>query len=171
MFGFFFFLMVALYVVTSYFTMKMFQKAGVQGNWRAWVPIYNTMIFFKLGDLSPWLVLYAMAGVVALSWIGIGFIFSILLTVASALASYRVGLKLQKEPIWILLYVLVPVVWFGILGLDKSRWNPWIAPASWATNGFLADRTVWEGVPIQVQEVANQFPPQPWDQQQGGPTY
>ena len=47
------------YVLTSFFLMRIFDKAGVQGKWRAWVPVYNGMIFLKLGDLSPWLHLCA----------------------------------------------------------------------------------------------------------------
>lgn len=160
MVGFVFILLVGVYVVSSYFLMRIFDKAGVQGQWRAWVPVYNSMVFFKLGDLSPWLVLYGVGGAMLLSWIGIGAIFSIALTVFSALAAYRVGLKLQKEPVWVVLYVLVPIVWMGILGLDKSRWYPGVAPAPWSRNAFLADNTVWEGIPSQSQYWAQ--PEQQW---------
>src|SRR5689334_16451152 len=52
-----FFLAIAGYVITSWFLMKIFEKAGVQGKWRAWVPVYNTLIFVKLGDLNPWWLL------------------------------------------------------------------------------------------------------------------
>ncbi|WP_208321419.1 large exoprotein [Microbacterium hydrocarbonoxydans] len=142
---------IAAYVLGSLFLMKIFEKAGVQGKWRAWVPVYNFMIFFKLGDLSPWLVLYALGGALLLSWIGIGAIFSLALGVLSAIAAWRVGLKLQKDAVWVVLYVLLSIVWFGVNAFDKSRWNPNIAPAPWAANGFLADKTVWDGVPVQPQ--------------------
>ena len=33
--------------------MRIFEKAGVQGKWRAWVPVYNTLMLAKLGDLNP----------------------------------------------------------------------------------------------------------------------
>ena len=52
----------AIYALYSWFYMKIFEKAGVQGKWRAWVPVYSTMIFYKLGDLSPGLVLYLIGG-------------------------------------------------------------------------------------------------------------
>ena len=52
---------IAVYVIGSIFMMKVFEKAGVQGKWRAWVPVYNQMIFLKLGDLSPWLILITIA--------------------------------------------------------------------------------------------------------------
>lgn len=147
---------IAGYVLVSLFYMKIFQKAGVQGGWRAWVPVYNMMIFFKLGDLSPWLVLYGIGGAALLSWIGIGVIFSLALGVLSAIAAWRVGLKLQKDAVWVVLYVFLSIVWLGINAFDKSRWNPNIAPAPWAGNGFLADRTVWDGVPTQPSAAAPQ---------------
>ncbi|KJQ53152.1 large exoprotein [Microbacterium sp. SA39] len=151
-----FLIAIAGYVLGSLFYMKIFEKAGVQGKWRAWVPVYNVMIFFKLGDLSPWLVLYGIGGAALLSWIGIGFVFSIALAVLSAIAAWRVGLKLQKDAVWVVLYVFLSIVWLGINAFDKSRWNPNIQPASWAGNGFLADRTVWDGVPVQPSAAAPQ---------------
>src|SRR5690349_4013325 len=57
------------YILTSWFYMKIFEKAGVQGRWRAWVPVYNSLIFSKLGDLSPWWLLILWAGTVVLSWV------------------------------------------------------------------------------------------------------
>lgn len=157
---------IAGYVLGSLFYMKIFQKAGVEGAWRAWVPVYNVMIFFKLGDLSPWLVLYGLAGAILLSWIGIGVIFSLAIGVLSALAAWRVGLKLQKDAVWVVLYVLLSIVWLGINAFDKSRWNPNIAPAPWAGNGFLGDRTVWAGIPQQPSAAAA---PQSYGQGYGAP--
>ena len=54
---FLFLIAIAGYVIGSWFLMKIFDKAGVQGRWRAWVPVYNTLIFVKLGDLNPWWLL------------------------------------------------------------------------------------------------------------------
>lgn len=144
-----FVLAIASYVIYSLFMMKVFEKAGVEGKWRAWVPVYNTMIFFKLGDLSPWLVLYCLGGALLLSWIGIGALFSIAMGVLSVLAAWRIGLKLQKDAIWVVLYIFLSIVWLGINAFDKSRWNTNVAPAPWAGNGFLGDRTVWQGIPAQ----------------------
>lgn len=145
---------VAGYVLSSLFLMKIFEKAGVQGKWRAWVPVYNSMIFLKLGDISPWLILYCMGGAVLLSWIGIGFLFSIAAGVLMILAAYRVGQKLQKEGAWVVLYIFLSIVWLGINAFDKSRWNTQIAPAAWAGNGFFGDRTTWEAIPVQSSAPA-----------------
>ncbi|WP_417508420.1 large exoprotein [Microbacterium sp.] len=149
---------VAAYVVTSIFMMKVFEKAGVQGKWRAWIPIYNSMIFTKLGDLSPWLILYSFGGAIVLSWIPVLNIFAGLLSLAGGvvmvMAAYRVGQKLQKEGAWVVLYIFLSIVWLGIMAFDKSRWNTQVAPAPWAGNGFFADRTVWDGIPVQSSAAA-----------------
>jgi hypothetical protein len=147
------FLAVIGYVISSFFLMKIFEKAGVQGKWRAWVPVYNTLIFVKLGDLNPWWLLILWAASAVLGWIPvIGGLFGLAAFVYTMLAAWRVGLKLQKEPVWLILYFFLAIVWLGINAFDKSRWNPAIAPAPWAGN-FLADNTVWSGIPAQQSSV------------------
>ena len=142
---------IGFYILSSIFLMKIFEKAGVQGKWRAWVPIYNYMVFSKLGDLSPWLILIAFGASILLSWIPvIGWVAALLPLVVTLLAAWRVGLKLQKEAVWLILYFFLSIVWLGILAFDKSRWNPAIPAAPWAGNSFLADRTVWAGIPSQA---------------------
>ena len=142
---------VAAYVISSWFLMKIFDKAGVQGRWRAWVPIYNYMVFSKLGDLSPWLILIAIGASAILGWIPVlGPIIGVASFLVTLLAAWRVGLKLQKEAVWLILYFFVSIIWLGINAFDRSRWNTAIPAAPWANNGFLSDRTVWSGIPSQV---------------------
>ncbi|WP_282838047.1 hypothetical protein, partial [Microbacterium flavum] len=150
-FGFFIFLVaIAGYVIGSWFLMKIFDKAGVQGRWRAWVPFYNLLVFSKLGDVSPWVMLIAIAAAALLGAVPVlNAIVSLLPLAVGALAAWRVGLKLQKETPWVILYVFLSIVWMGINAFDGSRWNPAIPPAPWAGNGFFADRTVWQGIPQQ----------------------
>ena len=148
---FWFIFAIGFYILSSIFLMKIFDKAGVQGRWRAWVPVYNFMVFSKLGDLSPWLILIAFGAAIVLSWIPvIGWVVGLLPLVVTLLAAWRVGLKLQKEAVWLILYFFLSIVWLGILAFDKSRWNTAIPAAPWASNGFLADRTTWAGIPSQV---------------------
>lgn len=145
-FLFFLFFAAVFYVISAIFLMKIFEKAGVEGKWRAWVPIYNTLIFAKLGDVSPWAVLIAWG----LSFIPyLNFLTGIALAILLAIAAWRVGLKLQKDAVWVVLYIFLSLVWYGINAFDKSRWNPNIVAAPWAGNSFLADSTVWQGVPVQ----------------------
>src|SRR5690606_33647402 len=140
---------VLIYAVTAFFMSKVFAKAGVQGTWRAWAPVYNFMVFFKLGDLSPWLVLYCFGGAILLSWIGIGFLFSLALFVGGGVAAWRIGMKVGKEPALVALWLIAPA-WLAVVGYSKEPWNTAVAPAPWAGNAFLGDRTVWAGVPAQT---------------------
>ena len=144
---------IAFYVVASIFMMKIFEKAGVQGKWRAWVPVYNTLIFAKLGDISPWVIL-VLFGVSLIPFLN--FLTGIGLAIVLALAAWRIGLKLQKDAVWVVLYVLLSIVWLGINAFDKSRWNTNIAPAPWAGNSLMADSTVWQGIPVQPSAAAAQ---------------
>ncbi|WP_223171032.1 DUF5684 domain-containing protein [Microbacterium sp. NIBRBAC000506063] len=163
--GFYFVLFIfaiAGYLITAFFLMKVFDKAGVQGKWRAWVPIYNSMVFTKLGDLSPWLVLIGLGATIVLGWIPVlGQIIALIPAAILLAAAWRVGLKLQKEPVWLILAFFLSIVWLGILAFDKSRWNKDIPPAPWAGNNFLADSTVWAGVPVQTSAVAPAAPAAP----------
>lgn len=151
------------YIISSFFLMKIFEKAGVQGKWRAWVPIYNTLVAAKLGDVSPWAYLIVVVGASVLSNIPvIGFVFGLVAVAASIVVAWRIGLKFGKD--WpLLLLWLIPgigtLIWLGILAFGSARWNPAIAPAPWA-NTIAADKTVWEGVPVQ-----------PGQQVTGGPGY
>ncbi|MEW1975954.1 large exoprotein [Microbacterium profundi] len=148
---------VAIYVIGSIFMMKIFEKAGVQGKWRAWIPVYNSMVFLKLGDLSPWLFLYAIGATIVLGWIPvIGQVLGLASFALMTLAAYRIGLKLGKTPAWVVLYALgiitagiTSLIWLGINAFDKSRWNPQIPASPWVGNAFFADRTAWDGIPVQ----------------------
>ena len=154
------------YVLTSWFLMKIFEKAGVQGKWRAWVPVYNTLIFVKLGDLNPWWLLILWVGGGVLSWVPvIGQLILLAAFVYTLLAAWRVGQKLQKEAVWLILYFFLAIVWLGINAFDKSRWNTAIPAAPWARN-FLADSTVWNGVPVQAP--AGGYPANPVTHPQPG---
>ncbi|GAA2566686.1 DUF5684 domain-containing protein [Microbacterium binotii] len=158
--GVFLLIAAAAYVVSSIFYNKLFEKAGVEGKWRGWVPVYREMVFVKLGDLNPWwlLVLFGAAFVLSLiPYIGalISWIPSLAATVYMVMAAYRVGQKLQKEGAWVVLYFFLSIVWLGIMAYDKSRWNPQIAPAPWSRS-FLADNVVWSGIPVQPGAPAPQ---------------
>lgn len=151
------------YAISAFFTMKLFQKAGVQGAWRAWVPLYNTMVFAKLGDVNPIAVVVLWGGTLLGAWIPllgplIATIGSLGATALMLMAALRIQQKLGKDTVWIALFLLVGVVWMAILAFDDSRWNPRIGPAPWAQYTFLADTTTWEGIPVQDLGPAPQAP-------------
>jgi hypothetical protein len=164
---FWFFFAVIFYVISAIFYMKIFEKAGVEGKWRAWVPVYNGMIFIKLGDLNPWWFLILVGAGSVLSFVPfLGSLCFLAAGVYSMLAAWRVGLKLQKEAVWLILYFFLSLVWLGINAFDKSRWNTAIPAAPWAGN-FLADKTVWAGIPVQTP--AGGYPANPVTQPGGYP--
>ncbi|WP_150951973.1 large exoprotein [Microbacterium testaceum] len=148
-------LALAAYVISSFLYMKIFEKAGVQGKWRAWVPVYNGLVAAKLGDVSPWVVLIVAVASSVLSNIPIiGPVFSLAIIAVAVMYSWRIGLKLGKD--WpLLLLWLIPgigaLIWLAIVAFSNNRWNPAIAPAPWA-NTFLADKTVWNGIPVQPSQ-------------------
>ncbi|MGP3535303.1 large exoprotein [Microbacterium sp. RD1] len=159
----FFFIFLIYYVVSSFFFMKLFEKAGVEGKWRAWVPVYREMIFVKLGDLNPWWLLVLVGAAFVLNWIPylgtvLGWILYVAMAVYTLMAAYRVQTKLGKETAWIILAIFLWIVWLGIVAFDRSRWNSNIPRAPWA-DSFLADNTVWQGVP--VQSAAGGYAPPP----------
>jgi hypothetical protein len=152
------------YVVSSLFLMRIFDRAGVEGRWRAWVPVYNLMVLAKLGDLSPWVMLGAFAVSAVLGQTpGIGFLFNLVLVAAAVLAAWRVGLKLDRD--WpLLLLWLIPgigtVIWLGIVAYGHAPWNPAVGPSPWRTT-FLRDTTVWQGIPVQPDQSAAGAPGAP----------
>jgi len=143
------------YLITAFLLMRVFDRAGVQGKWRAWVPIYNSMVLAKLGDVTPWaIVVLIVANVVPIVNIFTG-LASLALVV---MISLRVNAKFGREWPFLLLFLLGPlgfIIWLGILAFSGNRWNPTAAsPSPWASS-FLADKTVWDGIPVQpAQQLA-----------------
>ncbi|MDT0115627.1 DUF5684 domain-containing protein [Microbacterium sp. PRF11] len=142
------------YLISAFLLMKVFDKAGVQGKWRAWVPIYNYIVFAKLGDISPWVVL----ALVVASFIPIlNFLTGLALTVVMIMAAYRVAEKFGRPWPLLLLFILGPLgiwIFLGILAFGNSPWNPNVRPAPWASS-FLADKTVWSGIPVQPGQTVS----------------
>ncbi|WP_431795870.1 large exoprotein [Microbacterium enclense] len=155
LFGFLF--AIVAYVISAFLLSKVFEKAGVQGKWRAWVPIYNYLVLAKLGDFSPWVIL----GLVVASAIPIlQYLAGLALFVALIMVAYRVNAKFGRDWPILLLFILGPLgqwIWLGILAFGSNPWNPNIQPSPWA-NSFLADKTVWNGIPVQPGQQV-QAPP------------
>lgn len=139
------------YVLFSVFYMKLFEKAGVNDKWRAWIPVYREMIFFKIGDMNPWLVLIFAVGGGVLSIIYIGSLLLAAFTIFWAMAVIRISFKAKNEAAWAALALGLPglgsIIWLGIMAFSKDPWQPQIPQAKWA-NTFLGDKTNWQGVPF-----------------------
>ena len=157
-----------VYVLFSIFYMKLFEKAGVQGKWRSWVPIYREMIFLKLGEVNPWAYLIFVVAGALLTFIWIGSLGLAAGLVLWTMAAIRISQKAKGEPAWAALTVFTGVgsiIWLGIMAFTKDPYNPNIARAGWAGN-WIGDKGQWSGVP---NTNAPQQPgyPQPGYPQQG----
>ena len=151
---------VAIYVVSALFLKKVFEKAGVANPNVAWIPIYNYLLFIKLGDVSPFVYLIAVAANILLSWIPvIGQLLGLATLVVFVAAAYRVNLKLQKDPVPFTIFAaLLGIVWLGVIAFGKEQWNTASRPLAgvapvpappWAHVQFAMDTTTWGGVPNQ----------------------
>jgi hypothetical protein len=120
----YFLIFVAWYVVSSWFTGRVFAKAGIP-QWKGWVPFYNIWVFLELGGQPGWLAV--------LAWIPGA---NLVTTVFRCIAAYRIGLGFGKQGAWVVLYIFVSIIWLGIVGLDRSRWEPWRIPGPGAPYGY-----------------------------------
>lgn len=100
------------YVIVALLVGRIFKKAGVP-QWIAWVPFYNTWKTLELGDQKGfWAVLMVIP---IISYVALVFFY---------IAMYRIGLKFGKENWFVVLGIFIPIVWYGWLALDDSKWNP-----------------------------------------------
>jgi hypothetical protein len=134
-------LLVGIYVLTAWFLSKIFVKAG-EPAWKAWVPVYNSWVFLELGGQAGWWALVAFVPFVGIAS-----------GVFICLAAYNIGLRFGKTGAWVVLYILVPYVWWGIFAFDRSVWNPqpiagiFIAP-DWARPTSAVLRYVPQARPL-----------------------
>lgn len=108
---FYFLFIAAIYVVTAIFLGKIFKKAGV-ASWKAWVPLYNTWKLLEIGGQQGFWAVLAIIPLV-----------NIVAAIFMYIAMYNIGLKLQKEGIFVLLAIFLPIVWIIWLAVDKSTWD------------------------------------------------
>lgn len=102
---------VAMYVVMSLLTMRIFKKAGVEG-WKAWVPFYNHWILLELGNQKGF---WAVLTIVPLV--------NIVSAVFTYIAMYHIGLKFGKDGAFVLWAIFIPLVWYIWLAVDDSKWQ------------------------------------------------
>lgn len=101
----------ALYALGAWSLGTVFKKAGV-ASWKAWVPVYNSIIMFKMGDQNPlWLItmLIPLVNIVA--------------AIFMIIAVHNINLKFGRGAGSTVLYVFLPFVWSLIIGLGPDRWK------------------------------------------------
>ncbi|WP_240659015.1 DUF5684 domain-containing protein, partial [Microbacterium sp. CPCC 204701] len=109
LFGVLFALLVTagLYLWVALALSAVFRKSGEE-NWKAWVPILNSIVLLQLAGLSPWLVL-----LVLVPFAGI---------VVFAVAVHRVSVAFGYGAGMTVLGILLFPVWASVIGWGSARW-------------------------------------------------
>lgn len=141
-------ILVASYVVTAFLLSRIFKKAGVEG-WKAWVPVYNSWIFYELGGQKGFWAVLAFIPIV-----------NIVSVVFGIIAAYQIGLNLGKEGWFVLIAIFLPLVWLIWLAFDSSVWKGAAAPAV-AGQAPAYQPPVAPAAPAQPAESNEQTPPTP----------
>lgn len=142
-------LCIGLYVVQAIFTMKLFKKAKVAA-WKAWVPFVNIWAFLQIGGqkgawtlgviiaVPIYIAMTVMAvaasafnssdAAVAFAIISVLMYFvalagMILTTVFQCIAAYNIGKKLGFDSGMVVLFIFISIVWLGIAGLGKAKFD------------------------------------------------
>ncbi|HEY9423336.1 MAG TPA: DUF5684 domain-containing protein, partial [Microterricola sp.] len=101
-------LSLAFYVWASAALAAVFGKLGERG-WKAWVPVYNSFVLFRLGGVAP---LWAITLFLPLINI-VGFVFSIF-------AIHSISKQFGKGAGFTVLGVLLMPIWSSILGWGRA---------------------------------------------------
>lgn len=101
---------VIVYVWTALALSRVFAKIGIDG-WKAWVPVYNAVVFLGLGGLSGWLLLLYLIPVFG----------PIFVYVAVVTAAHRVGTSFGYGAGMTVLAALLFPVWASILGFGGAE--------------------------------------------------
>ena len=102
------------YVLTSWSLMALFRKTGVE-TWKAWVPIYQTVTWLRLGGQNGmwgWLALIPYVGVVTSIFIYIGM--------------HKTSIAFRKETGFFVLGIFFPFVWAFMLGYGSAPYEPYL---------------------------------------------
>ncbi|MBE5820615.1 MAG: hypothetical protein E7310_07410 [Clostridiales bacterium] len=94
---------------------KIFVKAGEKG-WKALIPIYNSIVLFKIIGLSPYLLFIYLAGFIptigSIAIYGLGIVQNVFL-----------GKAFKKDAGFIVGLVLLPIVFLPMLAFGKSEYQ------------------------------------------------
>jgi len=97
---------VIFYVYTAITLQKIAKKLGEKDPWFAWIPVLNSILFFRLGNQSPWLLLLALVP-------GIG---AFALSIISIIAMMKICEKMGYDKLLGLL-MLIPLAGLILLGV------------------------------------------------------
>lgn len=153
---------IVTYAINAFGLMKLYEKVPGVPKVAAWVPFWNSWVLFEIGGLKGWYSLLTLAGFIpVIGWIG-----SIAGIVLMVIAAHNIAKGFRKESpaIWTVLFFFLPIVWYYILGFDKSTWQG-VA----GTNPTLFQEPKYSPVPEQTYNGFAQPMQQPGYPQGGYP--
>lgn len=106
------FIILAIVAVSIAGMWKVFVKAGIEG-WKAIIPIYNTVLLYKLVGLNPLLILTVLIPCVG----------SIVLLVINCIAYYRLALAFGKSTGFAIGLMFLTPIFMCILGFGKAEFQ------------------------------------------------
>lgn len=133
--AFFFLLELALYVVTGIGLYGTFRKAGQPG-WAGFVPVYNIYILLKVGGRPTWWTWFVLAPVVTFWLLPIYLLVMIGILVVSIFVLNDVSKSFGKSGGFTVGLVLLPFVFFNILGYGQSTYLGPAGPEGRAAGGY-----------------------------------
>ena len=101
-----------IYVLVAIALSRFFAKVGVRPA-LAWIPVYRYWLWLEVGG---------QPGVAALAAFVPGG--SIVAVVFLAIGMHRTGIAFRREPAFLVLGILLPVVWLFILGSRDAVYEP-----------------------------------------------
>jgi len=99
---------------------KVLEKGGRPG-WASLIPVYNAWLLFEMSGKSGALALLYLGGMIPI----IGFIFSL---TASIMLAMAVGKAFGKEGGFIVGLVLLPFIFYPILGFGSAQYRGGVTP-------------------------------------------
>ena len=100
-----------MYAIVAIFLGKLFKKAGIPA-WQAWVPVLNNWKLFEIGGKPGFWAVLAIVPVL-----------NIVSAIFGIIAMHNINLKLRYDAGMTVLAVLVPLVWFIIVGTSSHTWD------------------------------------------------
>lgn len=109
-----FLLIIAFWILVIVAQWKLFVKAGEEG-WKSIIPIYNTVVLFKIIGLNPWLVLLYLLS-------GIPIVGTIVLIALGIIVAIKTAKAFGQESAFAIGLFLLPQIFQMILGFGSAEY-------------------------------------------------
>lgn len=110
-----------LYIYMSFINMKLFRQAGIEG-WKAWVPIYNTCLQYKIAGYPMWYLFVA----IAINFIPI--VGSIIAILILAVLRYQYAIAFTRNKTIGILSIFFGIITYSVLAFSNTYNHGYIIP-------------------------------------------